>query len=226
MYIIFALKKINLNFKGFFMKKIVMQGDSITDFGRAREGVNENSNLGTGYANLTAAALLAKYPEKDLKFYNRGISGNRVVDLYARWKTDALNLNPDIITILIGINDIWHERDWQNGVEIDRFEQIYDMMICYSKKMLPNVKFVLLSPFILDCGVIDDFFKENVVIYAAAVKRLAEKYGAAYIDTQAIFGEAIKKAEPAYWAADGVHPTPAGHTLISEALQKELEKLI
>lgn len=208
------------------MKKIVMQGDSITDFGRGREGLNENCALGTGYANLTAAALLAKYPEKDLKFYNRGISGHRVVDLYARWKVDTINLQPDIITILIGINDIWHERDWQNGVEIDRFEQVYDMMITWTKKVLPNVKFVLLSPFILDCGVVDDFFKENRVIYAAAVKKLAEKHGAVFIDTQAIFDEAVKKAEPAYWANDGVHPTPAGHALMSAALQKELEKLI
>ena len=208
------------------MKTIVIQGDSITDAGRIREIAAENSGLGHGYPNIVTSALLAKYPEKDLKFYNRGISGHRVVDLYARWKSDTLNLQPDIITILIGINDIWHERDWQNGVEVDRFEQVYDMMITWTKKVLPNVKFVLLSPFILDCGVIDDFFKENRVIYAEAVKKLAEKHGAVYIDTQAIFDEAVKKAEDAYWANDGVHPTPAGHNLIATKLQEELEKLI
>ena len=120
--------------------------------------------------------LSAKYPEKDLKFYNRGISGHRIVDLYARWKSDTLNLQPDVITILIGVNDVWHERDWQNGVEIERFEKVYDMMLEWTREVLPNVKFVLLSPFTLACGVIDDKFAADVADYAEAVRRLAKKY--------------------------------------------------
>ena len=208
------------------MKKIVIQGDSITDAGRAREGLNENSGLGHGYPNMVTGALLAKYPEKDLKFYNRGISGHRIVDLYARWKSDTLNLQPDVITILIGVTDVWHERDWQNGVELDSFERVYGMMIEWTLAVLPDVKFVLLSPFTLACGVIDDKFAADVADYAEAVRRLAKKYDTAYINTQAIFDEAVTKAAPNYWANDGVHPTPAGHQLIAEALQKELEKLI
>ena len=208
------------------MKKIVIQGDSITDCGRSREDLNENSGLGHGYATMLAGNLLGKYPEKDLKIYNRGISGHRVVDLYARWKSDTLNLQPDVITILIGINDIWHERDWQNGVEIERFEQVYDMMLSWTKAVLPNVKFVLLSPFTLGCGVIDEDFASQAKIYSEAVRRLVKKYDTCYIDTQALFDEAVKKAEPAYWSKDGVHPTPAGHAVIANALAKEIEKLI
>ena len=208
------------------MKTIVIQGDSITDAGRVREAVAENSGLGHGYPNIVTSALLAKYPEKDLKFYNRGISGHRIVDLYARWKIDTLNLKPDVITILIGVNDVWHERDWQNGVELDRFEQVYGMMIEWTLAVLPDVKFVLLSPFTLACGVIDDKFAADVADYAEAVRRLAKKYDTAYINTQAIFDEAVTKAAPNYWANDGVHPTPAGHSLIASKLQEEIEKLI
>jgi lysophospholipase L1-like esterase len=208
------------------MKTIVIQGDSITDAGRNRECLDANNGLGHGYPNIVTGALLAKYPEKDLKIYNRGISGHRIVDLYARWKSDTLNLQPDVITILIGVNDVWHERDWQNGVELDRFEKVYSMMIEWTREVLPNVKFVLLSPFTLACGVIDEKFSADVEAYAEAVRRLAKKYNTSYINTQAIFDEAVKKAAPNYWAADGVHPTPAGHNLIAAALQTELEKLI
>ena len=210
------------------MKKILFQGDSITDSGRLREVLEANlSNaLGRGYGHYVAGELLLKYIEKDLKFYNRGINGNRVVDLYARWKVDTLNLQPDVITILIGVNDVWAERDVQNGVELDRFEQVYDMLLEWTLAVLPDVKIVLLSPFTLACGVIDEKFAVAVEKNAEAVRHLAKKYNTAYINTQEIFDEAVKKAEPSYWASDGVHPTPAGHLLIAKALQTELEKFI
>ena len=210
------------------MKKILFQGDSITDSGRLREVLEANlSNaLGRGYGHYVAGELLLKYIEKDLKFYNRGINGNRVVDLYARWKVDTLNLQPDVITILIGVNDVWAERDVQNGIELDRFEQVYDMLLAWTRKVLPDVKIVLLSPFTLACGVIDEEFAAAVEKNAEAVRHLAKKYNTAYINTQAIFDEAVKKAEPSYWASDGVHPTPAGHLLIAKVLQAEIEKFI
>ena len=116
------------------MKTILFQGDSITDASRFKEIENDGDvfiprAFGSGYANAVAARLLLAHPEKNLRMVNRGISGHRVVDLYARWKIDALNLKPDIISILIGVNDVWHEFSRQNGVEPERFEQIYDMSI-------------------------------------------------------------------------------------------------
>ena len=91
--------------------KILFQGDSITDAGRNRDADTANipSGLGSGYVNLIAAQLLRQHPEDNLQIYNRGISGNRIVDLYARWKVDAINLKPDLISVLIGVNDTWHE---------------------------------------------------------------------------------------------------------------------
>ena len=208
------------------MKTILMQGDSITDAGRNRtmEALPGNNHaLGNGYANLTAAALLAKYPEKDLQIYNRGISGNRVVDLYARWKVDTLNLQPDILSILIGVNDVWHERSHANGVEADRFEQIYDLLLEWTFKALPQVNVVLLEPFTMLCGEVDETFAADTAVRAAITRKLAAKYNTEFLPTQQILDEACKRAEPAYWAKDGVHPTPAGHALITEALLKKFE---
>ena len=208
------------------MKTILMQGDSITDAGRNRtmEATPSNNHaLGNGYANLTAAALLEKYPEKDLQIYNRGISGHRVVDLYARWKVDTLNLQPDILSILIGVNDVWHERSYANGVEADRFEQIYDLLLDWTFKALPQVKVVLLEPFTMLCGEVDEAFAADTAVRAAITRKLAAKYNTEFLPTQQILDEACKRAEPAYWAKDGVHPTPAGHALITEALVKKFE---
>ena len=208
------------------MKTILMQGDSITDAGRNRtmEALPGNNHaLGNGYANLTAAALLEKYPEKDLQIYNRGISGHRVVDLYARWKVDTLNLQPDILSILIGVNDVWHERSYANGVEADRFEQIYDLLLDWTFKALPQVKVVLLEPFTMLCGEVDEAFAADTAVRAAITRKLAAKYNTEFLPTQQILDEACKRAEPAYWAKDGVHPTPAGHALITEALVKKFE---
>ena len=108
---------------------ILFQGDSITDCGRSREANVPNTGLGGGYPFMAAAHLLCAKAEDGLKFFNRGISGNRIVDLYARWKIDGLNLNPDVISILIGVNDTWHAFGSNNGVEVPRFEQFYRMLL-------------------------------------------------------------------------------------------------
>ena len=117
--------------------KILFQGDSVTDAGRT--SVN-SENLGRGYPLFVAGELRSRYPDKDFQVVNRGISGNRVVDLYQRWKVDCLNHRPDVISILIGINDVWHEKVRQNGVDTPRFEQFYKMLLDWSLQALPKVK--------------------------------------------------------------------------------------
>ena len=207
--------------------KILFQGDSITDAGRGREATKANTQLGSGYAFIAASEMLFKHPEKNLLFQNRGISGNRVVDLYARWKIDAINLAPDIISIMIGVNDTWHEYGTQNGVEPERYELIYRMLLDWTLKELPNVQFVLMEPFCLVTGeaVTEDWLLE-MGERAAIVKNLAEDYNAVFVPLQDKFNAALEQAPVSYWLGDGVHPAPAGCALIAEAWMEAVTPLI
>ena len=128
--------------------KILFYGDSITDAGRTRDLDVPNKGLGGGYVSYIANQLFEK-SLTDYDIYNTGISGNRIVDLYARIKIDCWNIKPDLLSILIGINDIWHEVKRHNGVEIDRFEKVYRMLLEDTKKALPETKIMLLEPFVL-----------------------------------------------------------------------------
>jgi len=198
---------------------ILFQGDSITDTARNREIAkpNHGAALGSGYANLIASRLLQDRPQDQLSFYNRGISGNRVTDLYARWKVDGINLQPDLISILIGVNDTWHEFMYGNGVEVARYTTIYRMLLDYTKQRLPAVKLVLCEPFVLRCGVVTDEWIAEMDERRQVVSKLATEFDAIFVPFQGVLDKALQHAEAAYWAADGVHPTPAGHRLLADA---------
>lgn len=206
------------------MKKFLFQGDSITDAGRSRE---DDSNRGLGYPTLMAGDYLKNFPGK-YEFVNRGISGNRIVDVYARIKKDIINLKPDYLSILIGVNDVWHEVGEQNGVAAPKFETVYSMLIEEIKEALPDVKIILLETFVLKGAATEahwDYFKSEVALRAAATKRVAEKYDLTFVPLQAKFDEATKGINTSYWLADGVHPTVAGHQLIKDALCEAFEKI-
>lgn len=196
---------------------ILFQGDSITDCGRSRETTDPNTGLGSGYVHLTASKLLARHPVADLSIFNRGVSGHRIVDLYARWKVDCINLRPDVLSVLVGINDTWHKFNHDNGVSPTRYERFYREMLWWTRKELPQVKFILGEPFALPVGAVDESWLPEVNERRAIVKKLAEEFDAAFVPFQTIFDDAIKKARPEYWLSDGVHPTLAGHELMSEA---------
>ena len=207
-------------------KVLLFQGDSITDTGRSREAdLPANIGLGTGYALMTAAELLAKEPEQDWQIYNRGISGNRVVDLYARWKIDALNIRPDILSILIGVNDTWHEKNRNNGVEVPRYEMIYRMLLQWTKEVLPETKLVLMEPFVLVTGSVAAEWVADIDARREVVKKLAGEFDAVFLPLQEMFNQACQSAPMNYWLADGVHPTAAGHKLITDAWLKATEKI-
>lgn len=214
------------------MKTIVFQGDSITDAGRERvasvqpDTIRSVMYYGAGYINAATGNLLLDNPEKELNIINTGISGNRVVDLYARWKIDTLNYNPDIISILIGVNDVWHEFKRQNGVEPDRFEHIYDMLLDWTKKVLPDVKLVIGQPFALLSEVVSEEFYDTVQIYGEISERIAAKYDAEFIPYQKLFNEAAKRRENSYYLVDGVHPSIAGAQLMARALAPVIEKFL
>ena len=209
-------------------KTLVFMGDSITDCGRVTSGgAGYPTDLfGPGYPNLIGSKLLGEQPELNWKIYNRGISGNRVVDLYARWKKDTLNLNPDFISILIGVNDVWHEKECRNGVETPRFDKFYRMLLDWSLETLPNVKFILMEPFVLGFDKVSGKeWIEDVAQKGAVVRRIAKDYGTAFVPLQKIFNEATKRAPMEYWLRDGVHPLPAGHQLIANEWFKAAAKV-
>ena len=204
--------------------RIVFFGDSITDAGRNRNDIYALSGLGYGFVRAIADRIQGAAPDQ-YEIINTGISGNRVVDLYARIKCDLWNLNPDVISILIGVNDVWHEiNEGKNGVELDRFERVYRMIIEDTRKVLPNAKFVLCEPFVLegrstcDTEEMPDRFSrfQEVYQYAEVVKKLSEEYGLYFLPLQAAFDEAAESIGGKYYSVDGVHPVVGGAALIAK----------
>lgn len=203
------------------MKTVLFQGDSITDAGRYRES---EFDQGRGYPAFVSARLSLDYPG-EYTFYNRGISGNRIVDVYARIKSDIINLKPDYMSLLIGVNDVWHEFGNQNGVDAEKFEKFYDMLISEVKEALPNIKIIIMEPYVMKGSGTEEYFDEfkaEVAKRAAAAKKIAEKYSLKYMTLQEDLNELTKKAPTDYWLADGVHPLPTFHQYIADKLVKQL----
>jgi len=206
------------------MKRILFQGDSITDCGRDREN---DCFMGRGYATNVAQSMGYDYPG-EYEFINKGISGNRIVDLYARMKIDLINLKPDYMSILIGVNDVWHEINRENGVAAEKFEKIYDMLISEVLEALPNIKIMILEPYVVKGTATEEnweTFRTEVSKRAAAAKRIAEKYGLKFIPLQDKFDEKCKIVPESYWIGDGVHPANPGHELIAREWIKAFDEI-
>lgn len=205
--------------------KILMYGDSITDAGRSRSDDFALDSYGHGYVKFLAGELLAENPTK-YQIINRGVSGNRIVDLYARIKIDVWNEKPDVLSILVGVNDVWHEIDAQNGVEIDRFEKMYRMLIEDTLTRLPNLKIILCEPFVLEGTATQEKFDRFLEVkeYAKVVKNLAKEYGLYFLPLQEKLEKAAQEYSSELYLGDGVHPAMAGAKLIASewlALFKE-----
>lgn len=195
---------------------VVFIGDSITDGGRARTGSDHNHTMGQDYAFILAAQLGARLAERNLTFVNRGISGDRVPDLAARWKTDVLDLKPDVLSILVGINDTLGPR----GETLEQFAEIYDRLLRDTLAALPNIRIVLGEPFLLPVGKYQAAYAATLAEVKKrqdVVARLAKKYHLPLIRYQAVFDAACARAPAAHWSWDGVHPHYAGHGLMAEA---------
>lgn len=211
-------------------KRILFQGDSITDCGRNRENLY---CVGNGYPLLIKGVLGHDCPG-EYEFINKGISGNRIVDLYARIKSDFINLKPDYASIYIGVNDTWHEIGSQNGVDTEKFEKIYTMMLDEIYAACPDIKLIIIAPYVLEgpatCNTEENpdrltRFRTDVAEKAAVAKKIADKYGLPCIELQKAFDSACEKAEPTYWAFDGVHPTPCGHEIIKKLWLETFESM-
>lgn len=196
--------------------RVLFQGDSITDGNRGR-GADPNHILGHGYVFIIAARHGAAFPAAKLEFANRGISGNTVLDLEKRWTKDTLELKPDLLSILIGVND--------NGrnVPLEQYEEVYDRLITDAKAANPKLKLVLCEPFLLNHKATtpqNGSPNEGIVKRQEIVARLAAKHGAALVHFQKVLDDACQRAPASYWIWDGVHPTYAGHQLLADEWER------
>lgn len=226
------------------MKTILFQGDSITDCGRLRDNnsnffvklyntVKRSTPLGNGYPSLVANEL-GKTRQNEYKFINRGVSGDRIPDVYARIVRDIINIKPDYMSILVGVNDVWHGFDWNNGTGVERFEKVYNIFLEEMKQYLPDTKIIILAPFVLEGTATADRpdqpdrykkFRAGVEEMAAIEKRLAEKHGIKFVELQPLFDEEAKKNPCTELLSDGVHPTAKGHEIIKAAWIKAFEEI-
>lgn len=190
---------------------ILFQGDSITDAGRNRE---DPGHLGSGYPLLIAGWVRACYPELNITFLNRGISGNGVADLKARWQEDCLDLKPDLVSILIGINDCWRRYDSNRPMPVEDFAGYYREILEQTKKTL-DAAIVLCEPFLLPVMEGQERWREDLDPKIQVIRELAREFQALLIPYDGIFALASTRQKPAYWLYDGVHPTEAGHALIA-----------
>jgi lysophospholipase L1-like esterase len=198
---------------------VLFQGDSITDCGRNRErvGPNDPSAFGHGYPYLVASQLLAERPSHRFKMYNRGISGHRVPDLDARWQKDTVDLKPDLVSILIGVNDIWHMLNGDYKGTRKDYETGYAALLERTRKSLPFARIVVCEPFVLRCGAVDNKWFPEFDERRKAAKRVADAAAATWVGFQSLLDAATSVASPEYWAQDGVHPTMAGHAFLAKA---------
>ena len=198
---------------------ILFQGDSITDAGRNREKElpNDAGSFGAGYAMLVASWLLEELAQKEMTIYNRGISGNKVFQLAERWDKDCLLLHPNVLSILIGVNDYWHMLQGRYDGTTEIYENDYRALLTRTLEQIPDIRLVICQPFILaDTSVVDQSWLDPFMEYQRIAKKLADEFDATWIPFQEAFNRACDLAQPRYWTFDGVHPSMAGAQLMAK----------
>jgi lysophospholipase L1-like esterase len=198
---------------------VLMQGDSITDAGRDKSNNTANTfpMLGNGYSLFIAGQLLVKHADKQLKIYNRGISGNKVYQLRERWEIECLAFMPDVLSILIGVNDYWHTLGGGYKGTAEVYENDYRELLSYTKQKLPDIQFVICEPFALKGGsaIEDEKWFPKFDQYRQIAKKLASEFNAVFVPFQTGFDAALKQASARYWAYDGVHPDLPGRQFMA-----------
>lgn len=198
---------------------VLFQGDSITDARRDRKSeanANSPSGLGNGYPFLIAGGLLQAHAKLGLKVYNRGISGHKVPDLQKRWQKDTLDLKPAVLSILVGVNDIWHKFAGRYDGTVEDYGTGLTALLKQTKEALPETTIVVCEPFALRCGAVKDEWFPEFDQRRAVAREVAQAAGTLWVPFQTMFDEAIAAGTtPNYWAGDGVHPSLAGHALMT-----------
>jgi lysophospholipase L1-like esterase len=205
---------------------VLFQGDSITEWGRDKSKTKPNDfgSLGSGYVLLTATNVLREYATKNLKIYNTGVSGNKVFQLSDRWDNDTLMLKPNVLSVMVGVNDYWHTITSGYKGTLDVYKSDYRKLLDRTKQALPEVKVIIGEPFAMK-GVkaVDDSWYPAFDGYRQAARDVAEEFGATFIPYQSVMDEALKLAPATYWSLDGVHPSPAGASLMAYAWQNAVK---
>lgn len=204
------------------MKTILFIGDSITDCGRDR---NDPDSLGNGYVMLAAKALEKKYPGQ-FRFVNRGISGDRSVDLYARRQTDIFDVDPDYMSVLVGINDVWHGLMHDRGVDIDTYMEVYDSLLTAIKEKMPETKVMLIEPFVNEGEATQEqmeAFEEGVAMRSEAVQFLCARHDLPFLSLQFDLYDLEEQHPAGHWTRDGVHPTLNFHEYMAQKWVKAFE---
>lgn len=200
--------------------KILFQGDSITDAGRSREDAH---NLGFGYPKYTAELIKNRHPGTDFEFINLGISGHKAKDLLDRWQADCIDIQPDLVSILIGVNDTWHHAGNRDWIPNDVFEETYRSLLTQIKEKT-NAKIILIEQFLL--SVPDkEFFRIDLDPKVQITRKLAREFADAFIPMDGLFASHCIGEAPTVWANDGVHPTEAGARLIAGYYADAFDKL-
>lgn len=213
-------------------KLILFQGDSITDCRRDRE---DDRFPGSGYSTIVSARLGLDYPAA-YSCKNRGIGGNKVTDIYARMGPDIVELKPDYMSLLVGINDASCDFIFYKGERAQRFQKQYEALLEDIFSELPNLKLMLMGPFVLSCRQFYDTYVpfehvdpteliSAVALYDEATRNVANKFSLPYVSLQPEFDKALKLAPADYWSPDGVHPTPAGHEIIAREWIRKFEEI-
>lgn len=205
-------------------QKLLFIGDSVTDCERAKpDGEGFFQALGHGYVSFIDGFLRAAYPELAIRVVNKGINGNTIRDLKARWKEDVINQKPDWLTVMIGINDVWRQFDTpfikENHVYLKEYENTLQALIEETKPLVQSI--VLMTPYYLEKNESDQM-RETMDRYGKVVRKIAENYNCLFIDTQAVFNQVLKELYPATLAWDRVHPDTAGHILLARAFLDEI----
>lgn len=193
---------------------VLFQGDSITDCGRLAD---TDGGLGVGYARLAADMVRAANPDRAPAFVNRGISGNRMTDLRARWDRDTVALRPDLVSVLIGINDTWRRYDSGEVTTAEAYEKDYRDILSRVRDET-GARLLLVEPFVVPVSADQWAWREDLDPRIHVVRRLAEEFDAALLAADGLMNQAAREAgSPALLAGDGVHPTPLGHQVLAEA---------
>jgi lysophospholipase L1-like esterase len=202
---------------------ILFTGDSITDGNRYKkkeQAWDLNHQIGHTYAYIVNGMLGSAYPEKRFRFRSKGVSGNRIVDLYARNEVDLYPLQPDILSVLVGVNDGPIDRNNYEATPVEKYERIYRIFLEEVGEHLPHCKILLMEPFVCPAGRLREegtypIWRKAVSGYGAVVRNLAKEFGTGFLPLQQLFDEKCAAFEPEYWCWDGIHPTENGHGLIA-----------
>lgn len=192
---------------------VLFQGDSITDAGRDRAN---GYDLGRGYSSMVAAWFSMMHPEMNVQFLNRGIGGNTVRGLQSRWQADCLDLQPTWVSIMVGINEAARRFVYNEPMSADEYESIYRDILTRARDQL-NARLILIEPFVLPTDSDRMLWRTDLDPKIQVVRGLAREFNAILVPLDGIFAAAAAKRELAYWAVDGVHPTPAGHALVTQS---------